>query len=199
HGQAQLHRRKISQQSADDDHLAAKSAGLRRTDGDAESRCDRNRQPRHHRVSLHVEMSLAVLLAATVFVTNERAGTITAIDSPSNKVVKTFAVGTRVRGMALSPDGKRLYVAVSHFRDQPARRPDEIAVIDARSFAIVAHFKSGTDPEGIALSPDGKRLFISNEDAGTASIVDTASGKTVAALVVGTEPEGIAVSHDGKW
>ncbi|HMC23343.1 MAG TPA: cytochrome D1 domain-containing protein, partial [Thermoanaerobaculia bacterium] len=144
-------------------------------------------------------MSLAVLLAATVFVTNERAGSVTVIDSSTDKVVKTIAVGTRTRGMALSPDGKRLYVAVSHFRDRPAHGPDEIAVVDTKSFRITDHFKSGTDPEGVALSPDGKRLFISNEDAGTASIIDSRTGRTVAALVVGTEPEGVATSHDGKW
>ena len=138
-----------------------------------------------------------MLLAAIVFVTNERAGTMTAIDSTTDNVIKTISLGTRTRGMALSPDGRRLYVAVSHFRDRPSNGADHIAVIDTKAIAVIKRLPSGTDPEGIAISPDGKRLYISNEDAGTTSIVDTIRGRALAALVVGTEPEGVAASHNG--
>src|SRR5436309_4486723 len=152
--------------------MVAEPAGARSTGRHAEPRRHTERQPRHGRVSLHLEMksrhpeprrrrsmTSQVLLAATVFVTNERAGSITVIDSSTDKVVKTIAVGTRTRGMALSPDGRRLYVAVGHCRDRPARGPDEIAVVDTNSLRVTGHFKSGTDPEGVAISPDGKRLF----------------------------------------
>jgi PQQ-dependent catabolism-associated beta-propeller protein len=134
------------------------------------------------------------LLLALVFITNERAGTISVIDAGTNRVVATVPVGTRVRGMVVSPDQKRLYVAVSHFKGKPNRVPDQVAVIDTATLKIVKHIPAGTDPEGIAITPDGRKVAVSNEDAGTASIVDTRSGKTVAALVVGTEPEGVAIS-----
>src|SRR5436190_12417809 len=134
--------------------------------------------------------------AATLFITNERGGTITVVDATSNKPIATLRVGVRPRGIVLAPDGKRLYVAVSHFRDKPRRGPDEIVAIDPKSYAIVKHYNAGTDPEGVGT--DGAKIYVSNEDAGTASIVDAKSGKTLAALVVGTEPEGVAVSHDGK-
>src|SRR5436190_11269863 len=137
------------------------------------------------------------LSAQRVFVTNERAGTLTVIKD--NKVTATVRVGTRPRGIVLSPDGRRLYIAVSHFRDTPARAPDEAIAVDTATLKIVQHYAAGTDPEGIALAPDGKWFVVSNEDAGTASMVATQSGKTIGALVTGTEPEGVGVTPDGKW
>lgn len=151
----------------------------------------------HPSFLIPLSLLLAVSLSAsTIFITNERAGTITVLDSTTDKVTATIATPGRPRGMAA--DGTSLYVAVSHFRDKPHPRPDEIVAIDLASRKIVRRYDGGTDPEGVAITPDGKRLLLSNEDAGTASLVDVASGRTVAALVVGTEPEGVAVSHDGR-
>src|SRR5207247_10575962 len=96
--------------------MVAEPAGVRSTGRHAEPRRHTERQPRHGRVSLHLEMSLAVLLAATVFVTNERAGSVPVIDSSTDQVVKTIAVGTRTRGMARGHAGRRPCVAVRHFR-----------------------------------------------------------------------------------
>ncbi len=47
-------------------------------------------------------MTCPGLLAATIFVTHERAGPVTMIDSQSDKAVKMIAMGTRVRGVPLS-------------------------------------------------------------------------------------------------
>jgi YVTN family beta-propeller protein len=140
---------------------------------------------------------LVLLIAATaearIFVTSERAGTVTMIDGAT---IKTISVGTRPRGIVLSPNGKRLYVAVSHFHGQPSKTPDGVVAIDPVTMKIVRRYKAGTEPEGIGMTPDGKRFCVANEDAGTASIVDTGSGRNVA-LVTGTEPEGVAASDDG--
>jgi YVTN family beta-propeller protein len=48
-----------------------------------------------------------------LFVTNEVGGDITVIDPMSASVIATIPVGTRPRGVALSPDGALLYVALS--------------------------------------------------------------------------------------
>jgi YVTN family beta-propeller protein len=139
---------------------------------------------------------IGALLAATLFITNERAGTVSAIDTTSEKVIATQHAGTRVRGIV--SDGKRLYVAVSHFKGQLRHDPDGVVAIDPKTLAIVRRYDCGRDPEGIALTPDRKRFAVSNEDAGTATIVDIASGKQTS-VVTGTEPEGVAASPDGKW
>jgi YVTN family beta-propeller protein len=131
---------------------------------------------------------LLVFIASTanagkLFVTSERAGTVTMIDGPK---IKTISVGTRPRGIVLSPDGKRLYVAVSHFRGQPSKTPDGVVAIDPATMTIIRRYKAGTDPEGIAMTPDGKRFCVANEDAGTASLVSVGSGKNVSLVTDGT-------------
>ncbi len=138
--------------------------------------------------------------AARLFVTNERAGTVQVIDTVTDKVIASAQIGNRPRGLAVSPDGKRVYVAVSWWRDgkRAASGKERIVALDAKTLKTVRSYEAGTDPECVAVSPNGKRLYLSNEDAGTASIVDVASGKHVTTLVVGTEPEGVTASPDGK-
>ncbi len=146
-------------------------------------------------------MTLGVVLAALLYVSNERAGSIQVIDTATDRVIATSRIGNRPRGMAISPDGRRLYVAVSWWRDGKHVRSgsERIVALDARTLKALHNYKGGTDPECVAASPDGQRLYLSNEDAGTASIIDANSGNTRATLVVGTEPEGVTASPDGKW
>lgn len=144
-----------------------------------------------------------------VYVSDERGGTVVVVDAANGSVLSRIAVGKRPRGMALSPDGSRLYVALSGSAiagpgvdestlSPPDRRADGIGVIDIATNRLVATLESGPDPETFALSPDGKTLYVSNEDTGRLSAVDTVSGKIRGSAVVGIEPEGVAVRPDGK-
>ena len=133
------------------------------------------------------------------YVSNERDGTVTVIDTNSDRVVSTIDVGARPRGIRTSPDGKLVYVALSFSSQQTPGTINQIAAIDTERGEVVAKYDAGTDPEQFAVSADGGRLFISNEDAGTASIVDTTSGKILSTVVVGIEPEGVTISPDGRW
>lgn len=144
---------------------------------------------------------LVTILAARLFVSNERSGTVQIIDTTTDRVVATARIADRPRGLAVSPDGSKLYVAVSWWRDgnRPRTGKERIAALDAKTLKTVRDYTAGTDPECVAVSPDGQRLYLSNEDAGTASIVDVASGKHLATLVVGTEPEGVTATPDGRW
>ncbi|HEX9942405.1 MAG TPA: hypothetical protein VGG03_10340, partial [Thermoanaerobaculia bacterium] len=67
-------------------------------------------------VRLAAVLLLAALPAAAAplaYVTNERAGTVTVIDTATDKAVGSFKVGARPRGVQASADGKRVYVALS--------------------------------------------------------------------------------------
>ena len=139
-------------------------------------------------------------LFALLYVTNERAGTVQVIDTKIDRVVMRAAVGNRPRGLAISPDGKRLYVATSWWRGRPHTGPEAVIALDAATLKVVRKYTTGgTDPECVAVSPDGTRLYLSNEEAGTASIVDVGTGARRATLIVGTEPEGVTASPDGRW
>ena len=131
------------------------------------------------------------------FVTNERDGTITVIDTGKDQVFSTLKVGGRLRGIRLSPDRKRIWVAISYPTNQSENK-DTIAELDLNG-NIVAKYESGTDPENFVIDDHATRLYIANEDAGTASITDVKANRIINTMPVGLEPEGAAMSPDGRW
>jgi PQQ-dependent catabolism-associated beta-propeller protein len=161
-------------------------------------------------IILRVVLMLAALVSISAcaakprgplaYVTNERDGTVTIIDTSGDRVVETWRIGGRLRGVRLSADGRTVYVAAStpSGKNYDARE-NHVAAIDTGSGEVVETYEVGTDPEQLAVLPDGSRLYASNEDAGTASVVDLKTGRTLATLVAGIEPEGVRASPDGRW
>jgi PQQ-dependent catabolism-associated beta-propeller protein len=129
--------------------------------------------------------------AETAYVSDEAANVVHVIHAPRWKEAASIAVGKRPRGMELSHDGKRLYVALGN--------DDRIDVIDLASRKVVDQLPSGPDPERFVVSPDGRWLYVANENDNTVSFVDIARRKIVHEVPVGAEPEGMAVSPDGRW
>jgi YVTN family beta-propeller protein len=145
-----------------------------------------------------------------VYVTNERSGDVSIIDSVTNEVVSTVPLGKRPRGIHASPDKQTIYVALSGSPiagpgvDEKTLPPadksaDGIGVFDVKTAKLVKTIHAGSDPEEFDLSKDGTLLYTSNEDTAEASIVDIAMEKVVATLKVGAEPEGVATTPDGKF
>ena len=131
------------------------------------------------------------------FVTNERDGTITVIDTGTDRVYSTIRVGGRLRGIRLNPDRTRVWVAISYPSNQ-TQGEDKIAELDLKG-NVIAKYEAGTDPENFVVNDDATRLYIANEDAGTASITDVKANRVIATMPVGLEPEGAALSPDGRW
>ena len=142
-----------------------------------------------------------------VYVTNERDGTLSVIDEPSHRVVKTIPLGKRPRGAFLTANGKTLFVALSGSPvappgvdeatlPPPDKGADGIGIVDTRWLKLVRTLRGISDPERVAGTPDGAKLYVASEDAGSLVEIDTRSGarRTVA---VGDQPEGVTLSPDG--
>ena len=150
--------------------------------------------------------------AARLYVSNEDGHSVSVLDADSAATIATIAIGKRPRGMKLSPDGSRLFVAVSGLPKCPPSVPDEecaklerdlkadgIAIVDTATLKVVQVLHAGSDPEQFALSSDGRKLFVANEDTATMSVVDVASGGVIGSVAVGREPEGVGITPDGRW
>jgi len=124
-----------------------------------------------------------------VFVSDER-GAVHVLDGASGRIEGKLQTGKRPRGMALSADGKTLYVAASD--------ANRIEAWDTHLRQRTRLYDAGSDPERFALSPDGREFYIANEDESAISKFDLGSGAMVWQAQVGPEPEGVAVSSDGK-
>jgi PQQ-dependent catabolism-associated beta-propeller protein len=131
------------------------------------------------------------------FVSNERDGTISVIDTATDRVADTIHVGSRPRGIGVARGAQSLCIALSKPTDGRGGI-DAIRCMDWSSHDVVADYETGTDPEAFAMALDGSRLYVANEDAGTASVTNTKDGSRVSHWV-GLEPEGVTVSPDGRW
>ena len=139
---------------------------------------------------LILALAAAAARAETAYVSDEQANVVHVVASDGT-VAGAIAVGKRPRGLALSHDAKRLYVACGN--------DNRIDVVDLASRAVVDSIPSGPDPERFALSPDERTLYVANENDSTVSFVDLKAKKIVHEVAVGAEPEGIAASPDGRW
>jgi YVTN family beta-propeller protein len=152
-----------------------------------------------------------VAQAGRAYVSNEDGHTVTVIDTATNAVINTIAVGKRPRGIQLSHDEKTLFVALSGLPKCPPSVPDEeceklerdltadgVAAVDTKTLQVTKVFQAGSDPEQFDLTAAGL-LFVANEDSATTTVLDTRTGAIVAHVPVGKEPEGVRVSPDGAW
>jgi YVTN family beta-propeller protein len=94
-------------------------------------------------------------------------------------------------GLAVTPDGRFVYVVVSFL--------GTVCVIDTATNMVVKTIPVELTPLGIAVNPDGSFVYVTNGVSGTVSVIDTSSNTVIDTVTVGTLPQGIDVSHDGKF
>src|SRR5690606_4191415 len=142
--------------------------------------------------------------------TNERSGDLSVIDGATHQVLATVPLGKRPRGLKISPDGKRLYVALSGSPIAPPgvddddlppadKSADGIGVVDLDRPELLTGLRGASAPELLAVSADGNKRHSAGEDTGQAVVVDAHDGRVLASMPVGGEPEGVTLSPDGRW
>ncbi len=136
-------------------------------------------------------------------------GTVSVIDTATDQVTGSpIPVGYEPFGIAVSPDGSRVYVGNPR-ASGGAFGNGTVSVIDTATNAVTATIPVGGNPIGVAVSPDGSRVYVANAcDSGinnctstssTVSVIDTATDQvTGSPIPVGSGPFGIAVSPDGS-
>jgi YVTN family beta-propeller protein len=114
---------------------------------------------------------------------------VSVIDTESNAVSSTIPVGTGPVGVAVKPDGSKVYVAING--------SNTVSVIDTASNAVSSTIPVGTGPVGVAVTPDGSKAYVAINGSNTVSVIDTTSN-AVSTIPVGTGPVGVAVTPDGS-
>lgn len=103
----------------------------------------------------------------------------------------SLRLGYEPRGLVFSPDGERLYVALT--------TAHAVAVLDPNKRTVLDRIAVKRWPRYLALSPDGTRLAVGTSGDGGVSVVDTAQGKMLyAEEFMGLNLGQMQVSRDGK-
>ncbi|HEU5117186.1 MAG TPA: SMP-30/gluconolactonase/LRE family protein, partial [Isosphaeraceae bacterium] len=96
-------------------------------------------------------------------------------------------------GLALSPDGSRLYVSGTNSSNA------DVYVFDPASGSLVTQFSSSlTGGRGLALSSDGSTLYQSGVGSDTIEFYNTATGVGSFGTNAVSNPQGLALSSDGN-
>ena len=113
----------------------------------------------------------------------------------ANIRVAEVAVGVEPNGVAVSPDGSRIYVANTVTGTVTVLAADRV---NAAYGASVATINVGTEPYALALTPSGKKLYVANARSNSISVIDTSTNRVVKTIPdVGPEPRGIAITNNG--
>jgi DNA-binding beta-propeller fold protein YncE len=158
----------------------------------------------------------AALARPVVVVGNLRDGTVTVVDQRALKVLGTINVTpdgktpqdpaqaavypalvqskgvNYVQGLALSPDGRTLYVSRGYLGD--------VAAFDVGSRRLLWRLEiSGLRADHVALSPDGRRLFVSALTANEVQVIDTGTPAFVGSFQAGDWAHVLEFTPDQRF
>ena len=136
--------------------------------------------------------------ARWAFTTNITPGTVSRIDLRARKLDTSFTVGTRIEGIAITPDGKEVWVG--------GNTSKTVYVLDATTGAVLGTIEGFGMPYRLGVSADGKSAVVSDPGAEKIHLVDVATRRIRAtidmttAVETGTatpSPQGVILSRDG--
>lgn len=110
-------------------------------------------------------------------------GLVGVIDSVTESVLGTVAVGPMPGGLGVDATSGTVYVS-----DQMS---NEIYVVDGATDTVTATVPVGAFPGAVAVDPGANRVYVANADS--LSVIDTGSNTVIATVPVGSDPRAIAV------
>jgi YVTN family beta-propeller protein len=99
-------------------------------------------------------------------------------------------IDTLTHGLALSPDGKELWVT--------SLLDDAMYVYDVKNKRVVQQLAAGDGPNWVSFSPNGKYVAVSNTDSHDVSIFDALEHKQLARIQTGGAPKRVLAAEIGS-
>jgi len=134
-------------------------------------------------------LSVTSQTANVAYIPNYGSNTVLAVNTITNKIIDTIPVGADPGFVAISPDGKKAYIAnisgisLSIINTQTNQVKD-ISIFD--------------NPTGVLFSNDGTRAYVTGA-SGSCTVIDVANDAVLTALTFPSGGAGLALSNDGKW
>lgn len=143
-----------------------------------------------HEVAISQDGRLALI--ANYGTGPQPGSTLTLIDVPSAKVVKTIDLGEhrRPHGMVFLGNARALVTSEAG---------KNLLDVDVQAGKVTRAIPTGQEVSHmVAVTPDGSRAFVANIGSGSITAIDLKEGKKIADVQTGAGAEGIAVTPDGK-
>ena len=116
---------------------------------------------------------------------------VVVLDAAQGRVLRRVALEGPPTGLALSPEGSRLYVTV-------AGPESELVAVEAATGRVAGRIRTGHTAMSPVVSPDGGSVFVCLRFDNAVAVIDPKAGKVTATIPVVREPVSAAITPDGK-
>lgn len=131
-------------------------------------------------------------LKVRIIQTNSAGDAVDVIDPLTNKVVGEIQGIEVNHGVAVAPDGSRIYVS-----DEAQSTLD---VADGKTLKVTKRIPLSGHPNNIALTPDGRRIYVAiTEATGGLDVIDTDSLQDIKTIPIKGGIHNPYVTPDGKY
>lgn len=124
------------------------------------------------------------------YVNDNQTGDLTVIDLARERTVYRLHVGAGAHHMAFSPDGKRLWIALSEVATTVVR----LDTSNLRRPRIVGRLHPRFAGHSLAFAPDGRRVWLSSARAPHVMVYNAETAKLLKILPASKAPEEVAFS-----
>ena len=122
------------------------------------------------------------------YVTDDARGQLVKIGLASARIVSRLFVGLGAHHMAVSPEGRQLWIALGE-------RARSITVVDTTRMRVTAHIVPDGAAHDLAFSPGGRRVWVTHDDLSTITLYDARSLKPVKTIAAGSPPQHVVFSE----
>jgi YVTN family beta-propeller protein len=136
-----------------------------------------------------------------IFVAMGPSNNFAMIDMATEKVMKAVAGQINPHGIAVTPDGKSVYLTSRNPNKDKKTMPDErfpVVVIDTATGDIIADIDVGGESHHAWMNPDGKQVYITVPKSEGVAVIDTQTNTLIKTVSTGYKVNSTATSPDGK-
>jgi YVTN family beta-propeller protein len=120
----------------------------------------------------------------------QQSGRVAAFDLATQALKWNVAVGNAPAGIIMTPDDKRLVVALTG--------EDGVVTLDPKDGTVTGRLQTGKAAHNFFPKGDGRHWFLSNRVEGLVSLLDVQDMKVVATVKIPGGPDCMAITPDGK-
>lgn len=140
---------------------------------------------------------------SSYYFTGNGEGSISKIDTETNRIVATITVEGSILNVQISPDGKILaatWMPNDGHADKDSKHSDGLVLFyNAETNEQIAKVGVGNNPAHVVFTEDGKYVLTTNTDQNNVEIIEVSSYKVVKTVQTGKAPHGLRISSDSRY
>ena len=125
------------------------------------------------------------------YVTDDARGQLVTIELAVKRVVNRLAVGAGAHHLAISPDGRRLWLALG----EQARTLVIVDISKRNHPRVLRRFDPGFAVHDLAFSPDGRQVWLTSANSPSVTVVDARRARHLFTVPAGRPPQHVAFNY----